>query len=339
MLPPSKVGRRAAIRATWATRFQNPAWECRFVIGSLRDSPWASLIKFENSTYGDIIELEDFYPETADRANHIKMLSTYKYLVEQEKVTGRHYDFISKVDDDNWLNILPFYETWIEPRLPGGQYYKLDPWTVIGRPFVYGRPFAYTSGRMYTISWPIAKMLARKFAADPDRDYEESHLAEDMIPEYFLYTDNIAHEFLPMEVDQAWDIGLENIVKIDTILIHCIKDDERLVEMSSIFNDRGRWNGKLINGLTNFNRSMAEVVDRLGKPSDEQLKNLTAGWKKWDSTKPAYGDTNGDPKATLDFKMIREVINVEDRQKMGDIFPLNLPGNNESTTREPPEPL
>ena len=282
--------------------------------------------------------MEDFVPDNADTANHKKAVHLYDRLAQQAKAGGPRYDYVSKVDDDNWLSIPPHYKTFIEPRLPGGPKYKPNIWTVIGRPFNWNKPYSYTSGRMYTVSWAVLEFLGAKYAKDKDFDFEDHGLAEDMVPEHWLWEDKIEHEFVPMEIEQAWDIGLEGTIDNDTILIHCIKTDERLVKMNTLFDDNGMWNGKLENGLTNINRSMTETIDRLGEPTEEELQKLKHGWKKWDSSKPAWG-SNGDPRDTLDYEMIRDVINIENRRHMGEIYPMNLPGNNESTTINPPRPL
>jgi len=330
-LPPERIVRRAVIRSTWATRYPNPFYECRFIIGGYRSSPWATLIAAENATHGDILALENFVPDDQTTANHIKAMELFNYLVRQQRTSGRRYDFVSKVDDDNWFNIPPFYNTFIASRLPGGEKHKPNALTVIGRPMSWGKPFAYTSGRMYTVSWPTLELLAGKYAADPGFDFEGAHLAEDMLPEYFLYTDKIEHEFVPVELEQAWDIGLEYLVNNETMLIHGIKQDERMLDISTMFDERGRWNGKLINGLTNFNRTMKEVVERLGEVSEEEMEQLRSGWESWSSSGAEGGGYRGDPKDTLDWKLIREKIHIENREALGQLFPMSLPGNNDSS--------
>lgn len=334
-LPPERIVRRAVIRSTWATRYPNPSYECRFIIGGYRSSPWAPLIDAENATYGDILTLENFVPDDQTTANHVKAMELFNHLVHQQRTSGLRYDLVSKVDDDNWLNIPSFYKTFIAPRLPSGEKYNPNTLTVIGRPMSWGKPYTYTSGRMYTVSWPTLEFLAGKYAADPGFDFEAHHLAEDMLPEYFLYTDKIEHEFVPVELEQAWDIGLEYLVNNETMLIHCIKHDERLLEISTMFDDWGRWNGKLINGLTNFNRTMKEVVERLGEVSGEEMERLRSGWESWSSSKVEGSGHRGDPKDTLDWKLIREKIHIENREHLGEQFPMSLPGNNESVATQP----
>lgn len=149
--------------------------------------------------------------------------------------------------------------------------------------------------------------------------------------QYFLHRDKIDHEFVPMEVEQAWDIGIEYLVNNETILIHCIKVDERMLELSALFDDHGRWNGKLMNGLTNFNRTCPDAISRCGEVSDEELEQLRKGWESYTGP-PGY---QPDSKQTLDWQMIVAKINVEDRAKMADIFPLTLPGNNDSVYLSP----
>ena len=189
---------------------------------------------------------------------------------------------------------------------------------MIGRPMVWGQPYAYASGLLYTMSWPLLELLAAKYNADPG----SGEKTEDELMGLYLYEEQIQHNFVPVELEQAWDIGLEHVVDDQTMLIHKIKDDARLLEVSTIFDENGRWNGKNINGLTNFNRMMKEVVDRLGEPSPEEMEQLGLEWgsgeyiNPWDS---------------LDWQLIQGRISIEDREEMGGLYPLNLPGNNAST--------
>ena len=136
---------------------------------------------------------------------------------------------------------------------------------------------------------------------------------------------------MPVELEQAWDIGLEYLVNNETMLIHGIKQDERMLDISTMFDERGRWNGKLINGLTNFNRTMKEVVERLGEVSEEEMEQLRSGWESWSSSAAEGGGYRGDPKDTLDWKLIREKIHIENREALGQLFPMSLPGNNDSS--------
>ena len=317
---PADASRREVIRSTWTARYLNPAYEYRFVVGRYRGLPVADDIENENRTHGDIWCLEDFINENYHTANRIKNLKLFQFMAsQQEEGALPRYDFVSKVDADNWFNIPPYYDTFIAPRLPGGKKYDADAMTVIGRPMVWGSPYAYASGRMYTVSWPMLKFLSDKYTANSTID-----LTEDKLMGWYLYEETVPHEFVVVELEQAWDIGLECLVnnQTDTMLIHSIKDDHRIAEIGSLFDDRGRWNGKILNGLTNFNRTTKEVLDRVGQPTTEELQKLQEEWES---------GIEKEPMETLDWKLIQDKISVENRQKMGEMYPLNLPGNNAST--------
>lgn len=186
-LPPQKVLRRATIRSTWATstRGLGIPYEYKFIIGGYKHLPWAPIIDAEIAAHNDILVLEDFIPDDKETANHLKFIALCDHLAKQEQETGKRYEFVSKVDDDVWFNIPPFYDHFIAPRLPGGPKYRSEGITVIGRPFNWGgnRGFIYTSGRMYTVNWPHVKIMGAEYAADPTFDYETLSLAEDMLPE------------------------------------------------------------------------------------------------------------------------------------------------------------
>lgn len=307
-----------------ASRYQHLPYEFRFIIGNYSDNPWAPLIDAENKTYGDIWTLEDFGPETSASANTNKNMYFFNYMVQNQGIRTRRYDFVSKVDDDIWFNVPPYYNNFMAPRLPGGLKHDPNTLTWIGRPMHWDREYVFASGRIYTVSWPLVEFLNQKWTSNPMTSY-----SEDQLMGYYLYEQRIPHEFVVMELEQAWDIGLESIVddQNKTMVIHSVKHDERLLEMSSIFDEEGGWNGKRISGLTSFNRTMLEVIERIGDVSQEELKELRRQWEHEDGV----GGNTGDPKATLDWTLIRKKINLEDREEMGRMYPLNLPGNNAST--------
>ena len=147
---------------------------------------WAPIIDAEIEKYNDILVLEDFIPDDKETANHIKFIALCDHLSKQEKKTGKKYDFVSKVDDDNWLNVPPYFDTFVAPRLSGGDKYRPDALTVIGRPMNWGKEFVYASGRMYTVSWRVLQLFGERYAADPKLDYETLGLAEDMLTEVNL---------------------------------------------------------------------------------------------------------------------------------------------------------
>ena len=258
--------------------------------------------------------------ENRETANNIKNMELFKYMVKYEGAKLRRYDFVSKVDDDIWLNIPPYFDAFVAPRLPGGVKHNPNNLTMIGRPMNWGQDYVYASGRMYTLSWPLLEFFAKKYTMNPLTGKTEDEAAG-----LYLYEDHVVHEYVPVELEQAWDIGIEYLVNSgsDTLLIHNIKNDETLLEVSTMFDERGRWNGKQIRGLTNFDRNMKEVIERIGEPSQEESEQLR-------NERESPGHPH-DPWASLDWKLIQQKINVEDREVMGNMYPLNLPGNNVST--------
>ena len=326
-IAPDRFIRRDIIRSTWASRYQHLPYDFRFIVGNYSTSPWAPLIDAENSTHGDIWCLEDFGPETHETANLNKNMYFFNYMVQHQGTRTRRYDFVSKVDDDNWFNVPPYYDAFMAPRLPGGPKHNASALTWIGRPMHWEREYVFASGRIYTISWPLLEFFVEKHTIDPRNDY-----SEDQLMGFYLYNERISHEFVVMELEQAWDIGLEHVVdnRNGTMIIHSVKHDERLLELSSFFDGDGMWNGKLMSGLTNFNRTMKEVVDRIGWPSKEEMEQLKRERESDANEKAGTTADRGDPKDTLDYKLIRQKTNIEDRQEMGRMYPLNLAGNNAS---------
>lgn len=130
------------------------------------------------------------------------------------------------------------------------------------------------------------------------------------------------HEFLPVEMEQACDIGLKSLVDNQAMIIHAIKHDERILELARIFDEEGRWNGKMIDGLTTFHRTMREVVERIGEPSQEEMGELKEAWES--------AEAGANPKTTVDWRMIEEKAAVESREALGSTWPLSLPGNDVS---------
>ena len=315
---PFAASRRDVIRTTWLRKYNHTDFDYRFILGSYRQSDLAPAITAENTTHGDIWELDEFTNENYQTANSIKNMELFKYMAQKYNGT-QPYDFVSKVDDDIWFNIPPYYKTFMAPRLPGGRKHDPNALVMIGRPMVWGSPYAYASGRLYTLSWSLLEFFAKKYTAEP---YLE--LTEDKMAGHFLYHESAPHEFDVVELEQAWDIGLERVVSedVETMLIHSIKHDERIAQVGEVFDDNGKWNGKLMDGLTSFNRTMPEVIERIGPPSGDEMAQLNRGW----STGTFQNTWN-----SLDWKLIDAKIAIENREKMGTMYPLNLPGNNKST--------
>ena len=317
---PTDNERRDAIRSTWASRYKHPLVEYRFIMGSLEKSEFAANVAEENATHADIWVLDDYKNEDYQTANHIKNMEFFKYMFQERGKKLRKYDFVSKVDSDTWLSTPLYFDMFMAPRLPGGKEYNRKALTVIGRPMKWDSPYVYASGRLYTLSWPLLEFLAKNYIEDP-----KPELTEDKLMGMYLYQSQTAHKFVVVELEQAWDIGREGLLdgSNQTTMIHCVKHPDRFAELNKVFDDEGRWNGKKLDGLTNANRTMREVVDKIGPPSDEELKQLREEWSK--------GAVIDNPYETLDWRMIVQRTDTENRLRFGELYPLNLPGNNAST--------
>ena len=211
----------------------------------------------------------------------------------------------------------------MKPRLPGGTKYNPDTLTFIGRPMVYGAPFVPASGRLYTMNWALLEWFAMRYKTHPRPD-----LYEDIALGFYLWDNKTEHTFVPVELEQAYDVGLEGFVDKETVFIHAIKYDETLSQISTLFDKHGVWNGKKVDGLTNFNRTQREVVRLFGEPNAQEMERLRKGWQ--DS-----GRQGCDPWESEDWQQIKAKISIEDRKAIGDMWPMSLPGNNESTNVVP----
>lgn len=321
---PGAISRRQIIRFTWASRYAHPSHEYRFMIGDYSNSPWAPLIDAENATYGDIWAMEDFKDENYATANKVKNMEFFTYMAKQRKSSQiRRYDFVSKVDDDNWFNLPVYRDSFMSSRLPGGEKYQPDAFTMIARPFAWSMSYVCPAGRLYTVSWPLVEYYAKKYAAHSERKLNKPP-TEDQLMGLYLYEDKIDLEFVVLEYEQAYDVGVEFVVtnKTDTMIAHSIKSDEQMLEIGSLFDDNGKWNGKKLEGVTNFNRTTPEMLRRFGPPSAEELRELQI---KWCEEPPE------NPLDSLDWKLIHNVITIEDRKRLGNLYPLRLKDNNAST--------
>ena len=297
------------------------------MIGDYSKTPWAPIIDAENATYGDIWVMEDYKNENYETANKVKNMEFFSHMAKQQRLGQiRRYDFVSKVDDDNWVNLPIYWENFMASRLPGGEKYRPDAMTMIARPFAWGMSYVCPAGRMYTISWPLVEYYAKKYSDHSERKHNE-RITEDQLMGWYLEQDKFDDlEFVVMEYEQAYDVGVEFVITnstSDTMMAHSIKSDQQMLEIGGLFDDNGKWNGKKLEGVTNFNRTTPEMLRRFGPPTDEELKQLKLEWAK--------GPPPENPLDSLDWKMIHDIITIEDRQRLGNLYPLNLGNNNAST--------
>ena len=350
----SRSARRNIIRQTYQKMYPSQDYTFRFILGNW-SSVWDPILKAENDTHGDIWCMENFMNEGDSSANAIKPMLFYQWLagakiweresnererpanVEKGHITKYgggppmgSYKWVSKVDDDSWLNLPLFYDEYMKARLSdeeastpspprvakqrwdlntvssisndlqwrdvnssqhttqraeegmkkkvGNAYANQSPsalqttnttLTLIGRPMSWERPYNYTSGRFYTMSWPLLTTYARLFAANPI-----ANQSEDILTGRLLYENHIPHNLVPIADARAFDAGWEGLVGNDSLVVHALKSDERFLECASLFDEKGfRVNGageKGVNGLTTYNGTIKETdKHHPGKGKDE----------------------------------------------------------------------
>lgn len=255
--------RRNIIRATWQTLYPNLAFDTRFVIA--KPSPlWQPLIKHENDTYGDLIVLENL-EESAKVANTLKSVEFLKLVVDHSEALGAHHapwQFVSKIDDDSFLDAERFYKEFIVPRLRPMQrsaaptttdetnhnHNESNNGTLIARRLVRpDRPFSTPGGQFYTLSFDLVRLIASTHAANPIAD-----IAEDVLIGRLLYEAKADFDFVELDDTRAFDVsedGRGRLSKGDNVEVgpmderavnpHKMKDDEMYLRVAGLFGVEG----------------------------------------------------------------------------------------------------
>lgn len=253
VIAPGDQKRREMIRSSWMELYRDVPFDGRFVIGNptgeLRES-----IMAENRTHGDIIVLDDLRPN-GFFANSIKTLELYKWLVRNNK----HYDFVSKIDSDAFLNARKFWDQYLEPRLPEYRKHQQPTSevmnTVIGS-ITYSAysDAAFTQGSFYTCSWDMVETFAKL------QDDHNVVIAEDVALSILLHkgktTSRIVHlgsaeSYNYDERDTrgdgtAWarpETHLHSqdhaVYGAETVLVHKVKDDDKFLRVADCFDSSG----------------------------------------------------------------------------------------------------
>jgi hypothetical protein len=183
--------RRTIIRETWQKLFHNETmFDTRFVISD--PGPlWQPLIKKENDTFGDLIMLSHLN-ETHHVANTIKTMEFFKHLVAR----NYHWDLISKMDEDSFIDARNFHQEWLRPILESGN----TNGTYIGRPMQLHYPFQYASGQFYTLSWDLVKLLGQLHR---DNFIDDEH--EDVLVGRLMHEAGIPYNVTELPLRAAFD--------------------------------------------------------------------------------------------------------------------------------------
>jgi hypothetical protein len=225
--------RRNIIRATWQTLYPHPAFTNRFLISNPGEN-WMPVIEHENSTYGDLIMLGHL-EESRLLANTIKQFECLKYLAESES----QWDFMSKIDDDSFLDALSFYKEFILPRKEDPSHAR----TIIARRLNHHNPdYIYPGGQFYTLSWALVPLLAQLYDKNPIMDEHE-----DVLVGRYMYEAREPFEFVQLDNRRAFDYDRENDDKLawshnishGAINPHSIKSDEVYLSVAALYDKSG----------------------------------------------------------------------------------------------------
>ena len=254
MSPVTGPLRRQIIRQTWQELYQGPKIDFRFVIANYSDL-WEPLIRSENDTYGDLICLCHL-KENVKIANSVKSVEFLKHMIKTTPSGSRRYKYVSKADDDVYLALKNFYTEYMAPRLRNN-----SEGTLIGRPLNLYRkfelnsgpyvplPYYYPSGRFYTLSWDMVATIADLHTRDPITDEHE-----DVLIGRLLYEANITvPSFVKLDKERTFDLGWEGRVDNRTLLVHQIKEDQKYLDVASVFGPDG-YNGRYVRGVTSIDR-------------------------------------------------------------------------------------
>ena len=239
----SQQQRRNVIRTTWQSTYNNSLYDTRFIL-SKDDGLWDPIIKEENETFGDIIQLKDLDP-SPETSNRIKMVEFLKYLVlEVQHGTMQKYDWVSKIDSDAFLEANSFYNHFLNSMETSNH-------TLIGRVSHNGGidEFDWPGGAFYTFSWQLVEKIVHLANESPITD-----VPEDVLVGRYLYDGKVKFDFVDLGEKLMFDIPVDNAyfprkITNEAILVHFIKEDEQYLEVASLF-DKNGYNGKQIDGWT-----------------------------------------------------------------------------------------
>lgn len=234
MCPAKAVARRSVIRSTWQDLYQNDLYETRFVLSNY-DDIWDPLIQKENETYGDIIKL-DWLDPSPEVSNRIKTMELFKYLVDN----GMNYAWVSKVDDDSFLEADKFYNTFLNVKRN-----KSEALISLKNRNDYWNYFDWPGGAFYTLSWGLVKHIV-----DIHKQQQDLETPEDVRVGKYLYDAKVDFEFVPLQRAEMLEIPIKGAriphkINNETVLVHFLKDEETYLRVANIFDKNGYTGQKL----------------------------------------------------------------------------------------------
>jgi hypothetical protein len=248
--PAHGLMRRQLIRETWQKLYRHRnIFTTRFILSNPGEV-WRPFVERENATYGDLIILEHL-EENPEVANSNKSIEFIKYIASQ----GRTYQFVSKLDDDSFLDAPTFYKDYLQP-IVSRENMTIEPRTIIGRKTketIY--KFPYPGGQFYTMTWDIVKLLAKLHRENPpDEKYEDvliGRLLHEAREEWFFTElhNRAAFDFEYPDKDEkgktVWAKPNTNLEAYDhpigegSINPHKLKDDTLFLKVAACYGPNG----------------------------------------------------------------------------------------------------
>jgi hypothetical protein len=253
---PWDVERRMLIRTSWMRLYKDLPFDARFVVSN-PGPEWVESIRLENSTFGDMIVLDNLR-EDDFTANTVKTLGFYRWLVDK---SPRRYEFVSKMDTDLWLNARGFWDRYLEPRLSapdddeGAPLRATVEKTIIGQLY-YSPPhkIVFPHGSMYTVTWDMVSLLAdlqdeHHVVAGEDmamavlmlKGHQQATVINMRGSEKFDFDErDTRHDGSAWAVDTTRPTAAEHaLYGPDVIAVHQLKSNEAWLKVAACFDENG----------------------------------------------------------------------------------------------------
>ena len=227
------------------------------------------MIKKENDTFGDILLLDDM-KDTAWTANHIKPFEFFKKVTDNGW-KGRTYDFVSKVDQDSFVDPVRTWNKYLKGRMrvSGIEKDRL----MLSMPHEAFCECPSPQGGFYTLSWDLAKLIAGLYDG---MEKPEDIGQEDCMVGRFPTDAGEQYEFMSMDGEESFDVigekgsaiardwskdqverghleELENVV-----FLHQMKEEWKWLAVKDLFDEDG-WAPNRSSGGSNLTSLHAHI--------------------------------------------------------------------------------
>ena len=195
-------------------------------------------------TFRDSQDLE----ETRHTANRVKTIQFFKQLLRTTNVTepagNPHttssqerafpWAFVSKVDDDSFLLPTAFYEEYLRPILDNPDHTNIPPTMIAGLLAPKFEHEISPCGQFYTLTFDLVERLVQQYEKTPYTDVHEDRLVGRLLAE-----GEVPFGVVELKENRAFDLGVNGVPSPETMEIHQLKDDEKYLNVASIFDENG----------------------------------------------------------------------------------------------------